>query len=91
MYSWWVDPVGATTLTGGLGHRVEPGPIYAVLAGATPTQSGKKSGNTLWGRINGMHLGGRHELSTFRLSLGSVLAARFGWPRIDEQALTAWK
>lgn len=90
MYSWWVDPAGATTLTDGLGHRVEPGLIYAGLAGATRSRSGRKSGNTLWGRINGMHLGGRHELSTFRLSLGSVLAARFGWPRIDEQALTAW-
>lgn len=61
MYSWWVDGAGAATLSGGLGHRLEPGLIYAGLAGATHTKSGKESSNTLWGRISGMHLGGRHE------------------------------
>ncbi len=37
-----------------------------------------------------MHLGGRHEFSTFRLSLGSVLAASAGATEIDEVALTEW-
>ncbi len=37
-----------------------------------------------------MHLGGRHEFSTFRLSLGSVLAASAGATEIDEDALTTW-
>lgn len=37
-----------------------------------------------------MHLGGRHEFSTFRLSLGSVLAASDGAADIDEDALTDW-
>lgn len=37
-----------------------------------------------------MHLGGRHDFSTFRLSLGSVLAEANAWPQIDEAALTAW-
>jgi hypothetical protein len=37
-----------------------------------------------------MHLGGRHRFSTFRLSLGSVLAAAFGWREIDETALSGW-
>ena len=37
-----------------------------------------------------MHLGGRHDFSTFRLSLGSILAAACGDDHIDEQALTEW-
>lgn len=37
-----------------------------------------------------MHLGGRHEFSTFRLSLGSVLAEALGDDAINEEALTAW-
>jgi hypothetical protein len=64
--------------------------IYAGLAGATRSRSGRKSKNTLWGRIKTMHLGGRHEFSTFRLSLGSVLAEARGGGEIDEAALTDW-
>jgi hypothetical protein len=90
LYSWWVDPIGAATLSAGLGHHIEPGLIYAGLAGATRTRSGKASGNTLWGRIRGMHLGGHHEFSTFRRSLGSILASALDAPGIDEVALTAW-
>lgn len=37
-----------------------------------------------------MHLGGRHQFSTFRLSLGSVLAHRTGAAEIDEVHLTDW-
>jgi hypothetical protein len=37
-----------------------------------------------------MHLGGRHEFSTFRLSLGSILAHARGESEIDEAALTLW-
>lgn len=37
-----------------------------------------------------MHLGGRHDFSTFRLSLGSVLAAADGQDLIDENQLTLW-
>ena len=37
-----------------------------------------------------MHLGGRHEFSTFRRSLGSILASALLAPGIDEAALTAW-
>jgi len=62
LYSWWVDSSGAHDLTAGLGHRVEPGLIYAGLAGATRSRSGMKSTNTLWGRIRGMHLGGQAQL-----------------------------
>lgn len=90
LYSWWVDPVGAATLTAGLGHLIKPGLIYAGLAGATHTRSGKASANTLWGRIRSMHLGGRHEFSTFRRSLGSILASALRAPGIDEAALTGW-
>jgi hypothetical protein len=69
---------------------MQPGLIYAGLAGATRSRSGRTSKNTLWGRITTMHLGGRHRFSTFRLSLGSVLAEARGWDEIDEDALTAW-
>ena len=90
LYSWWVDGRGAADLSLGLGHPVAAGLIYAGLAGATRSRSGRRSSNTLWGRISGMHLGGRHEFSTFRLSLGSVLAAAEGLADIDEEALTIW-
>ena len=37
-----------------------------------------------------MHLGGNHEFSTFRRTLGAILAAASGLDRIDETRLTAW-
>jgi hypothetical protein len=37
-----------------------------------------------------MHLGSRHEFSTFRLSLGSILAQRSNRPEIEEVALSKW-
>ena len=89
LYSWWVDAGGADELSTGLQQPVEPGLIYAGLAGATRS-GGRKSKNTLWGRIKTMHLGGRHEFSTFRLSLGAVLAESRGAQEIDEPGLTAW-
>ena len=90
LYSWWVDAAGAADLSKGLGQSVSDGLIYAGLAGATRSRSGRRSKNTLWGRIKTMHLGGRHEFSTFRLSLGSVLAEARGDAEIDEAALTDW-
>lgn len=89
LYSWWVDADGAADLAIGLHHPVEPGLIYAGLAGATRS-GGRRSKNTLWGRIKTMHLGGRHEFSTFRLSLGSILAESRGDHEINEPGLTAW-
>lgn len=89
LYNWWVDAGGAADLSNGLQRPIEPGLIYAGLAGATRS-GGRKSKNTLWGRIKTMHLGGRHEFSTFRLSLGSVLAESRGDQEIDEPGLTAW-
>lgn len=85
-----MPPEGAVDLSRGLGANVAPGLIYAGLAGATRSRSGRKSKNTLWGRIKSMHLGGRHEFSTFRLSLGSVLAEARGHEEIDESMLTTW-
>lgn len=90
LYSWWVDQEGARELTAGLGLPVARGLIYAGLAGATRSRSGRKSTNTLWGRIRGMHLGGRQEFSTFRLSLGSIVANARGEDEIDEANLTTW-
>ncbi|KHL18310.1 UNVERIFIED_CONTAM: hypothetical protein LK11_06950 [Mumia flava] len=90
LYSWWVDATGARELGRGLGFEIQPGLIYVGLAGATRSRSGRRSTNTLWGRIRGMHLGRRHEFSTFRRTLGSVLANATGEPAIDETSLTAW-
>ena len=90
LYSWWVDEGGADDLSRGLGEHIAPGLIYAGLAGATRSRSGRPSTNTLWGRLQGMHLGSRNEFSTFRRSLGSVLAEVSGSSQIDEERLTAW-
>jgi hypothetical protein len=90
LYSWWVDDEGARDLTRGLGESVHPGLIYAGLAGATRSRSGRRSTNTLWGRLRGMHLGSRHDFSTFRRSLGSILASTRGTREIEEVYLTAW-
>lgn len=89
LYSWWVDEAGAEDLSRGVGHDIQPGLIYAGLAGATRS-GGSKSTNTLWGRIATMHLGKKHEFSTLRRSLGSILAAESGQPLIDEVELTRW-
>jgi hypothetical protein len=43
LYSWWVDVQGADDLSRGLGQLVRPGLIYAGLAGATRSRSGRKS------------------------------------------------
>lgn len=37
-----------------------------------------------------MHLGGNHKFSTFRRTLGAVLASQHGESSIDEHRLTAW-
>ncbi|WP_344220483.1 DUF6884 domain-containing protein [Kribbella sancticallisti] len=90
LYSWWVDVSGAELLSRGLELPVSEGLIYAGLAGATRWPSGQRSGNTLWARIVGMHLGGNHEFSTFRRSLGAIHASAIQSDHIDEAALTAW-
>jgi hypothetical protein len=90
LYSWWVDQAGAVDLSRGLGLLVECGLIYAGLAGATRWPSGKRSKNTLWSRVMTMHLGGNHEFSTFRRTLGAILAEATGAARIDEMRLTQW-
>lgn len=90
LYSWWIDQEGAADLQAGLDQPVAQGLIYAGLAGATRSRSGRKSTNTLWSRIRGMHLAGRHNFSTFRLSLGAILASARHEAEIDEDRLTTW-
>lgn len=90
LYSWWVDHEGASTLSHGLELELAPGLIYAGLAGATHWPSGKRSTNTLWLRIQSMHLGKKAKFSTFRLTLGSILASAVGSNQIDEVALSDW-
>jgi hypothetical protein len=90
LYSWWVDEPGADDLSCGLHHPLAAGLIYAGLAGATRWPSGSQSTNTLWLRIATMHLGGSHEFSTFRRTVGAILTARDGHDHIDESRLTSW-
>jgi hypothetical protein len=90
LYSWWIDETGAVELSSGLGFEISAGLIYVGLAGATHWPSGKRSSNTLWLRINNMHLGRNHEFSTFRRSIGAVLAYSQGMNFVDEEALTSW-
>ncbi len=90
MYSWRVDELGAADLSRGLGQPVASGLIYAGQAGATRWPSGKRSGNTLWGRITGMHLGGAAEFSTFRRTLAAILRPVLGLTSEDDPQLSAW-
>jgi hypothetical protein len=90
LYSWWVDDQGAADLSRGLGHPVPGGLIYAGQAGATRWPSGKRSQNTLWGRITGMHLGGAAEFSTFRRTLAAILRPLLGLDTEDDPKLSAW-
>ncbi|WP_460811014.1 DUF6884 domain-containing protein [Nocardioides salsibiostraticola] len=90
LYSWWVDEPGANELARGLEFPLTAGMIYAGLAGATKWPSGKRSTNTLRKRVRDMHLGGRHEFSTFRRTLGAILANAREETEIDETALTEW-
>ena len=90
LYSWWVDQSGADDLSRGLGLAVDPGLIYAGLAGATRWPSGMRSKNTLWSRVMTMHLGGNHEFSTFRRTLGAIVAHASDAKQIDEDGLTRW-
>jgi hypothetical protein len=90
MYSWWVDEPGAVDLSRGLGQPIACGLIYAGQAGATRWPSGKRSGNTLWGRISGMHLGGAAEFSTFRRTLAAILRPVLGLTSEDDPQLSVW-
>ncbi|MEX0745353.1 MAG: DUF6884 domain-containing protein [Phycisphaeraceae bacterium] len=90
LYSWWVDEIGAADLSSGLDLPIEPGLVYGGLAGATRWPSGRRSRNTLWLRIATMHLAGNHEFSTFRRTLGAILAAQTGATDVDERLLSEW-
>jgi hypothetical protein len=90
LYSWWIDRLGADDLTLGLRQPVSPGLVYAGLAGATRWPSGTRSTNNLWLRIATMHLGRNHRFSTFRRTLGAILAEGGGHQHIDEGRLTTW-
>lgn len=90
LYSWWVDELGAAKLSEGLSLPLEPGLIYAGLAGATRWPSGTRSKSSLWLRIATMHLAGSHEFSTFRRTIGAILASAARTTEVNEQELTEW-
>jgi hypothetical protein len=90
LYSWWVDDAGASDLTAGLGGRVEAGLIYVGQAGATRWPSGRRSSNTLQGRLVGMHLGSRADFLTFRRTLGVALRMPLALEGPDDARLSRW-
>lgn len=90
LYSWWVDDSGSADLSAGLHAAVLAGLIYTGQAGATRWPSGKRSRNTLWSRIVGMHLGGSAEFSTFRRSLAAILSSVLGLVTEDDPRLSEW-
>jgi hypothetical protein len=90
LYSWWVGAEGAADLSRGLGHPLAAGLIYAGQAGATRWPSGRRSANTLWGRIRGMHLGGTAEFSTFRRTLAAILRRVLDLEGEDDPRLSVW-
>ncbi|WP_420323445.1 GIY-YIG nuclease family protein [Kribbella pittospori] len=90
MYSWWVDDAGADDLSNGLGLTAPPGLIYVGQAGATRWPSGRRSMNTLWSRLVGMHLDGSADFSTFRLTLASILREPLRLTHLDDSSLTTW-
>jgi hypothetical protein len=90
LYSWWVDEPGAAALTRGLGLPIAAGLIYAGQAGATRRLSGKRSSNTLWGRVAGMHLGRKAEFSTFRRTLAAILRTVIPLSTEDDPQLSVW-
>ena len=90
LHSWWADKAGADDLSSGIGRDVR---AWSHLRGARwcdPNPKRSQVQNTLWGRIRSMHLGARHEFSTFRLSLGSTLVSARGEQGINESDLTEW-
>lgn len=90
LYAWWVDQAGAADLTAGLGEQVDAGLVYVGQAGATRWPSGRRSTNTLHGRLVGMHLGTRARFSTFRLTLGAALRTPLALDDPDDPRLSAW-
>lgn len=89
LYAWWVDAVGARSLSEGLGHRIAPGLIYAGQAGATRWPSGKPSPASLASRIATGHLGHSIDGSTFRLTLASILRPALELEMRSEKYLTS--
>lgn len=77
-------------LARGLGLDLQPGLVYAGLAGATRWPRGQRSTNTLWSRVSGMHLGRKREFSTLRLTPIAILANAQATATLDEQVLTRW-
>jgi hypothetical protein len=89
LYAWWVDEQGAGQLSVGLGHDVAAGLIYLGQAGAARRDS-SASGNTLRGRLLGMHLGGRATMSTFRRTLAACLRLPLALRSEDDPQLSDW-
>jgi hypothetical protein len=83
LYAWFVDTRGAADLSKGLGHRIEPGLIYAGQTGAGTGSA------TLRSRVGRNHIRGNIRGSTFRLTLAAVLAGPIGLVGAGGRALAS--
>lgn len=83
LYAWYVDLEGSHDLTAGLGHRIQPGLVYAGQAGAQQPGAQNENGATLRSRIGGQHLNGGVDSSTWRKTLTAVLG-------LAQPDLSAW-
>ncbi|QGF23397.1 DUF6884 domain-containing protein [Raineyella fluvialis] len=90
LYSWFVDEVGATQLSAGLGSRVAPGLVWIGQAGAVRPGSGLNSSMTLRNQIAWVDLGRSIRLSPLRRTLGAILFRDPGSGVTSEDALTEW-
>jgi hypothetical protein len=100
LYIWWGDPVGAATLSAGVGNRIEPGLIDAGLAGATQNRSGKESSNgpgsdmesviaSAWGWLMQQPSFACCDRSPIRRSVVSVGACSFGFWKVEDDETAA--
>ena len=85
----WTPKVPAD-LSAGAALGIGPGLAYAGLAGATDRPSGRRSTNTLWSRLTGMHLGNRAKFSTFRRTLAALLREPLALTSEDNPRLSDW-
>ena len=83
LYAWYVDVEGSHDLTSGLGHRIQPGLVYAGQAGAQQPGAQKENAATLRSRIGSQHLNGGIDSSTWRKALSAVLG-------LSQPDLSAW-
>ena len=73
LYAWYVDEVGAETLSNGIGEPVASGLVYAGQTSAVTRRSGRRATSTLRRLVGDQQFEGSVRASNFRFTLGAVL------------------